>query len=51
MPDFVVGLVFATLALLGLGFGVWLGMSRISPRIQRRLDRADSDEEPSDRHD
>jgi len=51
MPDFVVGLVFVTLALLGLGFGVWLGMSRISPRIQRRLDRADSDEEPSDRHD
>jgi hypothetical protein len=51
MPDFIVGLVFVTLALLGLGIGVWFGMTRISPRIQRRLDRADSDEEPSDRHD
>ena len=51
MPDSIVGLVFVALALLGLGFGVWLGMTRISPRIQRRLDRGDSDEEPRDRHD
>jgi hypothetical protein len=52
MPDFlVVGLVFVLSAVLALGFGVWFGMTRISPRIQRRLDRADSDEEPSDRHD
>ena len=52
MPDLViVGLVFVLSAVLVLAFGVWFGMTRISPRIQRRLDRADNDEEPSDRHD
>ncbi len=48
---FIGGLVFVLSAVLVLGFGVWFGMTRISPRIQRRLDRADNDEEPSDRHD
>jgi len=47
---FVAGLVFVIGAVLVLGVGVWFGMTRISPLIQRRLDRAESDEEPSDRH-
>ena len=49
---FVAGLLFVVVGVLVLGFGVWFGMTRISPRIQRRLDRADLDsEEPRDRHD
>jgi hypothetical protein len=49
---FVAGLVFVVAAVLALGFGVWFGMTRISPRIQRRLDRADLEsQEPRERHD
>jgi hypothetical protein len=49
---FVTGLLFVIAGVLALGFGVWFGMTRISPRIQRRLDRDDLEsQEPRDRHD
>jgi hypothetical protein len=53
MENFLVeGLVLVIAGVLVLGFGVWFGMTRISPRIQRRLDRADHEsQETRDRHD
>jgi len=48
----VAALVFVAIALLVLGFGVWLGMVAIAPRIMRRQDRAEQErEEPGDRPD
>jgi len=45
-------LVFLVVAALVLGFGVWLGMVAIAPRIMRRQDRAEQErEEPGDRPD
>jgi hypothetical protein len=52
IESLVVGLVLVIGGMLVLGFGVWFGMTRISPRIQRRLDRADPEHQESrDRHD
>ena len=49
---FVFGVFFFIAAVLVLGFGVWFGMTLISPRIQRWLDRGDDErQEPRDRHD
>jgi len=48
----ITGLLFVIAGVIVLGFGVWFGMTRISPRIQRRLDGADlENQEPRDRHD
>ena len=44
--------VFVAIAVLMLGFGVWLGMVAIAPRIIRRQDRDEAErEEPGDRPD
>ncbi len=53
MENFLVeGLAFVIAGVLVLGVGVWFGMTRVSPRIQRRLDRADPEsQETRDRHD
>ena len=48
----VAALVFVVIAVLVAGFGVWLGMVAIAPRIMRRQDRAEQErEEPGDRPD
>ena len=44
--------VLIVVAVLVLGFGVWLGMVAIAPRIIRRQDRTEEErDEPGDRHD
>ena len=48
----VAAFVFVVIAVLVLGFGVWLGMVAIAPRIIRRQDRAEEEQrEPGDRPD